>query len=66
MSVKPKHVRKSIPAPAPFLVAADILKGDHPLYAVFTAWLDGQAPTKRQARKFLAAHSQYLLGVRAA
>jgi hypothetical protein len=47
--------------PAPTVTAAAILKSDHPLNAAFSAWVidRGQEPTKRQARKFLAAHPHY-------
>lgn len=43
------------------LAAADLLKSDHPLHQSFLDFIQGLpvAATKRQARKFLAAHPQY-------
>lgn len=49
------------------LVAADILKPDHPLHNAFLAFLGSKSEntgeeikmTKRQARKFLDSHPQY-------
>lgn len=39
--------------------AADILSTNHPLHKIFIRFLGGKEPTRRQARKFLAAHPQY-------
>lgn len=50
------------PAPKPkALVAADLLKDNHPLHAAFKSWTidKGTELTKRQATKFLAAHPSY-------
>lgn len=41
------------------VTAADVLKTDHPLNAAFVRWLNGKDATKRQARKFLAAHPSF-------
>jgi hypothetical protein len=71
MSVHPRRVRRSSTptVAAPEMVAADLvkadgphkgtIKADHPLAGAFTAWLGENAPTKRQAAKFLADHPQY-------
>ena len=39
--------------------AAELLRSDHPLHASFVQWAKGKPLTKRQARKFLAAHPMY-------
>ena len=45
-------------APKP-LVAADVMKSDHPLNGAFLAYVGDKEPTKRQARAFLAANPAY-------
>lgn len=48
------------------LVAADLLKSDHPLNKTFLDSLsEGTEPTKRQARKFLAENPRYRTAVTA-
>lgn len=45
---------------APFsLVAADLMKADHPLHGAFVKFCRSKTPTLRQARKFLQKFPQY-------
>lgn len=39
--------------------AADLLSADHPAHGAFVRFLGGKEPSKRQARKFLAAHPNF-------
>jgi hypothetical protein len=46
----------------PNVVAADIMKSEHPLHQSFMLWCkDRTIPTKRQARKFLKKNPQYAI-----
>lgn len=59
--------RKPAPPKERPLGPADILNTDHPLHGAFVGWLQAKSAkleeplplTKRQARKFLAAHPCY-------
>lgn len=59
MSVHAKRVVRGVGVEKPAVTASEILKSDHPLNKAFTAWLGDKQATRRQARKFLAAHPQY-------
>ena len=59
MAVHAKRVVKGVGRGDNAVVAADVLKSDHPLNKAFTAWLGANAATKRKAREFLRLHPQY-------
>lgn len=59
MSVHAKRVVRGVGVERPAVLASDVLKSDHPLNKVFTAWLGDKQATRRQARKFLATHPFY-------
>jgi hypothetical protein len=59
MAVHAKRVVKGAGRVDSAVVAADVLKSDHPLNKAFVAWLGANAATKRKAREFLKAHPQY-------
>lgn len=59
MSVHAKHRVRGVGRLQNFVSAADIMKSDHPLNHVFTAWLKAGTPSKRKAREFLSHYPQY-------
>ena len=59
MAVKAKKVVHGVGRGDCAVVAADVLKEDHPLHKAFVNWIGEKVATKRQAREFLKAHPQY-------
>jgi len=60
MAVRAKHWPKHKTVELkPIVVAADLLKPEHPLHTTFTTWLGEHKATRRKARLFLFEHPYY-------